>query len=98
MPVRLQIFALRKKFEGRMSSAGGEAGGIQEMSRRLCMSRSVWHSLCSLWHGPGRYEAALAEPRCGNGWEEMFVCSSAGAQGVSAPTAPVLRCQGDLKA
>lgn len=81
-----------------MSSAGGEAGGIQEMSRRLCMSRSVWHSLCSLWHGPGRYEAALAEPRCGNGWQEMFVCSSAGARGVSAPTAPVLRCQGDLKA
>lgn len=58
------------------------------------MARCVWHSLCSLWHSHGRYQAALA----GNGWEEMFVCSSAGAQGVSAPAAPVLRCQGDLKA
>lgn len=26
------------------------------------------------------------------------MCSSAGAQGVSAPSAPGLRCQGDLKA
>lgn len=31
-----------------MSSAGGEAGGVQEMSFRLCMPRCVWHSLSSL--------------------------------------------------